>query len=139
MLSLQKVALVAASALVSINIWTGIPLFALWVGSRVQGSFGSPSMGAVALVVVVLAVFVYAAALALAWLNAKYDAVSGRPAPRRQRYPWLRSLSAERLSEERRELGVSAVERIVVITVVAAALAFEIWFFFFAGSSLPNA
>jgi hypothetical protein len=31
------------------------------------------------------------------------------------------------------------VERIVVAAMVAAVVAFEIWFFFFAGSSLPNA
>jgi hypothetical protein len=30
------------------------------------------------------------------------------------------------------------VERVVVISVVAAVLALEIWFFFFAGSPLPN-
>jgi len=35
-------------------------------------------------------------------------------------------------------LRISAVERIVVLAVVAAVLAFEVWFFFFAGSSLPS-
>jgi hypothetical protein len=35
--------------------------------------------------------------------------------------------------------GVSGVERIVVMSVVAGAIAFEVWFFFLAGSSLPNA
>jgi hypothetical protein len=34
--------------------------------------------------------------------------------------------------------GVSAVERIVVLSVVAGALVFEFWFFSLAGSSLPN-
>ena len=43
----------------------------------------------------------------------------------------------ERVARQR--AGISGVERIVVITVVAAVIAFEIWFFFFAGSSLPNA
>jgi hypothetical protein len=47
-------------------------------------------------------------------------------------------MRGERETDIRRKHGVSPVERIVVISVVAAVLAFEIWFFFFAGSSLPN-
>ena len=34
---LKRVAMAAATALVAINIWTGAPLLALWVGSRVVG------------------------------------------------------------------------------------------------------
>jgi hypothetical protein len=30
-------------------------------------------------------------------------------------------------------------ERIMILSVVSGAIAFEIWFFFLAGSSLPNA
>jgi hypothetical protein len=136
-LSVRKVSLLIATALVAINVWTGSPLLALWVGSQVQGSFGSPKIEAVGVVVVVLAALVYASAFALAWLNARYDALTGRRRTR-QPYPWLRSMRAERQVEVRRELGVTAVERAVVISVVAAALAFEVWFFFFAGSSLPS-
>ena len=47
-------------------------------------------------------------------------------------------MRGEREEDLRREVGISGVERIVIIAVVAAFLAFEIWFFFFAGSSLPN-
>ena len=44
---------------------------------------------------------------------------------------------------EREELiaqrqGVSGVERIAILMVVAGVLVFEFWFFFLAGSSLPN-
>jgi hypothetical protein len=137
-LRLKRVGLVAATALVTINIWTGGPLFAVWVGSQVQGDTGSPSMAAVFTVVVVLAALVFVLAGALTWLNAKYDEITGRPPAARQTSPWLRSMRDERESDVRRKYGISAVERVVVITVVAAVLAFEIWFFFFAGSSLPN-
>ena len=44
----------------------------------------------------------------------------------------------ERESDARSKYGISGVERVVVISVVAAVLAFELWFFFLAGSSLPN-
>jgi hypothetical protein len=138
-MALKKVGLVAASALASINIWTGAPLFAVWVGSKVQGSFTGLSMTAVLAVIAVLAALVFALGWLLTVINAKYDEVTGRPPAARQTSPWLRSMRDERESDVRRKYGISAVERIVVASVVAAVLAFEIWFFFFAGSSLPNA
>jgi len=131
--------LLIATVLVSINVWTGFPLLALWVGSRVQGSFTSPKMEAVAAVVVALAVLMVVATWALTWLGASYDKITGRPAAARQASPWLRSMRGERQADVRREHGISATERVVLISVVAAVLAFEVWFFFFAGSSLPAA
>lgn len=135
----KKLSLLTGTALVSINLWTGFPLLAVWVGSKVQGNFGSPSMTAILVVVVIYAVLVFLAAMALAWLNARYDEATGRKPPPRQVYPWLQSMRAERQADQRRERGVSGSERLVVVVVVGAVLVFEIWFFFFAGSSLPNA
>jgi hypothetical protein len=137
-MALKKIGLVTASALCSINIWTGAPLFAVWVGSKVQGNLNNLSMTAVFSVVVVLAAMVFLLAFLLTWINAKYDELSGRPSAARQTSPWLRSMRDEREEDTRRKFGISPVERVVVISVVAAVLAFEIWFFFFAGSSLPN-
>jgi hypothetical protein len=137
-MALKKIGLVAASALCSINLWTGAPLFAVWVGSKVQGNLNNLSMTAVFSVIVVLAAMVFLLAFALTWINAKYDEISGRPAAARHTSPWLRSMRDEREDETRRKYGISPVERTVVICVVAGVLAFEVWFFFFAGSSLPN-
>ncbi len=36
-MALKRVTMAAATAFLSINIWTGAPLLALWVGSRVVG------------------------------------------------------------------------------------------------------
>jgi hypothetical protein len=137
-MALKKIGIVTASALCSINIWTGAPLFAVWVGSKVQGNLNNLSMTAVVSVIVVLAAMVFLLAMALTWLNAKYDGLSGRPAAARQTSPWLRSMRDEREHDVREKYGISGVERIVVICAVAGVLAFELWFFFFAGSSLPN-
>jgi hypothetical protein len=137
-MALKKIGLVTASALCSINLWTGAPLFAVWVGSKVQGNLNNLSMTAVFSVVAVLAATVFLLALVLTWLNAKYDQLTGRPPAARQTSPWLRSMRDEREENVRRKYGISAVERVVVVSVVAAVLAFEVWFFFFAGSSLPN-
>jgi hypothetical protein len=135
---LKKIGLVTASAVCSINLWTGAPLFAVWVGSKVQGNLNNLSMTAVFSVILVLAVSVFGLGFLLTWLNAKYDELTGRPPAARQTSPWLRSMRDEREDEVRRKYGISGVERAVVASVVAGVLAFEVWFFFFAGSSLPN-
>ena len=134
---LKRVGLGSITALLSVNIWTGGPLVALWVGSKAQGNFSSLSMGAVFLVVVVLAIVEFGLLAALSWANGQYDEMIGRP-PVRRRYPWLSSMRGEREEVIAQRQGVSAVERIVVLSVVAGALVFEFWFFFLAGSSLPN-
>ena len=135
----KKVGLVAGSALCTINMWTGAPLFAVWVGSKVQGDLNNLSMTAVFSVIVVLAVLVFLLAWILTWLNAKYDELTGRPPAARQTSPWLRSMRDEREVDARAKFGISPVERVVVISVVLAVLVFEAWFFFLAGSSLPKA
>ena len=134
---LKRVLLVSASALAAINIWTGAPLLAVWVGS--QAAAGSRlSMGAVGVVIVVLAASCLALTMALSWLSARYDELTGRPAAARRTSPWLRSMRGEREEVSRRRHGISPIERVVVIVVVLGVLAFEVWFFFFAGSSLPS-
>jgi hypothetical protein len=135
---LKRTALVIGSALAAINIWTGAPLFAVWVGSKVQGSFTTLSMTAVFSVIAIFAVLVFGLAWLLSRMNAAYDDLVGRPAAARQTSPWLRSMRDERTEHVREKYGISAIEKVVVIAVVGAVLAFEIWFFFFAGSSLPN-
>jgi hypothetical protein len=139
---LRRLGLAIASAVVSVNMWTGAPLFAIWVGSRFEGWIGSQSGGtsmrAVFVLVAVLAVLELALTFALTRLSAAYDELTGRPQSARQTSPWLRSMRGEREDFSRKKEGISGVERLVVISVVAAMLAFEVWFFFFAGSSLPN-
>jgi hypothetical protein len=137
-MALKKIGLVTASALCAINLWTGAPLFAIWVGSKVQGNLNNLSMGAVFSVILILGVSVFGLGYALTWINAKYDDLTGRPAVARQTSPWLRSMRDERDDSAQRKYGIGGIERVVVICAIAGVLAFEAWFFFFAGSSLPN-
>jgi hypothetical protein len=95
-------------------------------------------MTAVFVVIVVLAVSCLALTTALTWLSAHYDELTGRPTAARRTSPWLRSMRGEREELAKKREGVSAVERVVVGAVVVCVLAFEGWFFFFAGSPLPN-
>jgi hypothetical protein len=130
-MTLKRVAMAAATAVVAINIWTGAPLLALWVGSRVVGKTVL-SMRAVLVVVVVLAVLVFGLTAVLIWLNNTYDELIGRPRVER-RSPWLRSMRAEAEQNVSARVGVTALERIVTMIVYVAIIALLLWFIFFAG------
>jgi len=134
--ALKRTAMAAATAFLAINIWTGAPLIALWVGSQVVGETVL-SMKAVFVVVVVLAVLVFAMAFALAWLNDAYARLTGQP-NRERRLTWLRSMNVEEDDDMLVGMRVSALERIVVASVYMAVAVFLVWFFFFAGSPLPG-
>lgn len=136
-LNLKRLAIVTATALAAINVWTGAPLLAVWVGSQAQPG-RLLSMRGVVTVVAVLAVLAFLLGWALTWLNAKYDELTGRPAALARTSPWHRNMLGELDEQVRSRYGLSAPEKVVAVCVVAAAFAFEIWFFFFAGSSLPS-
>ncbi len=124
--------------LASLNVWTGAPLLALWVGSRVQGESGGASMTAVLAVVVVLGVVAIALVQVVSRLSVQLDAVLGRRRARRTT-TWLKPMAAERRTLEQRRAEVGPSERILVAVVARAVLAFEVWFFFFSGSSIGSA
>ena len=121
----------------ALNIWTGAPVMALWIGSRVVGQ-RTLSMTAVVVVVVSLAVLVAALTLALTWLSARYDQLIGRPSGERRTSPWLRSMRGEGKDLIRGRRGTTALELIVMTTTIIAVMSLEVWFFFFAGSPLPS-
>ena len=134
--ALTRIVLGALTALVSINLWTGGPLAAVWVGSRVQAAVGQLSMAAVGVTVGVLIVETWVLYRILAWLTIRYDEALGRKTPRRQA-AWLKPMSGERRAIQVSR-PLSAPERIVIVTVVVAAEAFVVWFLFFAHYTLAG-
>lgn len=131
-----RLLLLAGVAVCTTLAWTGAPLFALWVGSKSQGSV-QPTMESVAIVIGVLAVLETILVLCLTTLSDRYDRASGRAVPARRPPPWYSSMRAERDVDVLRHEGVSGAERVVAVCCASAVLAFEIWFFFFSGSPLP--
>jgi hypothetical protein len=127
---MKRTLLGALTTLVSVNLWTGGPLLALWVGSRIQAAVGHLSMAAVGATLAVLIIETLVLYKMLAFLSARYNDAIGRKV-RRQQAPWLKPMSGERRSLEVQQ-PPSLPERIVVASVVAAGLGFEVWFFFFA-------
>jgi hypothetical protein len=133
----KRTAMVAATAFLAINLWTGAPLVALWVGSQVVGQTVL-SMEAVGVVVVVLAVLLFTMSMALAWLSSEYDRLSGRRRGER-RLPWLRSMSGEEgIEEPGYGAGTTALERVVMVSVYLAVICFLLWFVLLAGAPTPS-
>jgi hypothetical protein len=127
-----RVVLASLTALLAINLYTGAPLLAIWVGSRVQNGT-QLTMSTVAVVVAVLVVTVALLVLALTRVEAAYRVITNQPTKRRTA-PWMRSMRGEREEFERRPL--SGPEKALVGAVVIAGLAFQVWFFFFSGSPI---
>ena len=128
-----RVLLAALTAFLAVNLYTGAPLLAIWVGSRVQNGT-QLTMGTVAVVIGVLVVSVAVLVFLLTRVEAAYKVVTGQKVARRTS-PWLRSMRGER-DEEQRRRPLTGYEKSLVIAVVVAAGAFEIWFFFFSGSPI---
>ena len=123
-------------AFLALNVWTGSPLLAVWLGSRVQSEESQPSMSAFAVVIIALVAFSVGLYQLLKLTMRAYHEATGTAPTVRTHAPWLRSMRGERPEYAARGASISGAERVVVATVVVAALAFEIWFFFFSGSSI---
>ena len=136
---IERIVLVAAMALATLNVFTGAPLLGLWTGAHVVGDDGQITMFAVLVVAVVMFAAAYAMIVVLGWLGSVDDRLSGRGATVRRHTPWLRSMSGERpANAPGARAQLNALEYVLVGGVVLAVLTFEWWFFFKAGSPLDG-
>jgi hypothetical protein len=132
----KRFGLAALMAFLALNIWTGSPLLALWIGSRIQGEESQASMGAFAAVIGSLALFSILLYQALKYVLHAYQETTGTLPTVRTHAPWLRSMRGERPDYGEGRATITGAERIIVVTVIVAAVAFEVWFFFFSGSPI---
>jgi hypothetical protein len=132
---LKRAALVAAMGVLTLNVFTGSPLLAAWVGSRVQGQ-GPPTMAGFGATALTLAGATYALVRLLARTGRAHDRLTGHRPTVGRHVPWLRHAAFERAAEENGAAGLSALEVILVLMVFAAAVAFEIWFIFYSPSPI---
>jgi hypothetical protein len=107
----------------------GVPLAWLWIASQLESSLFQVHYGPL-LVMVLGMLGTYLVAIELA---ARVDRRERGAAPRRP-MNWNRSLSAERRAGDR----ATSMERMFITATIAVAIAFEVWLFLFAGSSLPG-
>jgi hypothetical protein len=129
---LTQVGLITLMFIGGLMLWLGDPVIWLWIGSHMttsqQARLGPyMAVGGGILVSTVLV------ALFLARVNRLYIEATDTRQPR-VRLPWLRSLRGE--SDSRPE--VTVLDFVLVTTAVTGILAAVVWFFAFAGSSLPG-
>jgi hypothetical protein len=124
--------LVALMALGSVVMWIGVPLGLIYLASRLADT-PNPSMGPYLLVLIGLPVGMAVIGKGLGALNRAHIRVTGAEVDA-YRPGWTRSMRAERKTDRRG--GV--LDRVMVISVALAGVAFAVWFFGFAGSSLPG-
>ena len=130
---MAKAGLIVLMALGSLILWIGSPLGWLWVASQLQGSTDS-GIGPYALVLLGILFTAFALAKGLSQLNDVYGDVSGDEPVVQVRMPWNRSLRGEQEGRAPR----TVLDVVMVISVTLGAIVLSIWFFFFAGSSLPT-
>jgi hypothetical protein len=134
----KRLGLLVGMALTTVNIWTGSPLLALWLGSRVAAGSGQTSMGAIAVVAVALGAISLLLIRLMAIEQNAYDRITGQRRSIRRHTPWLRSSRGERPHEQPEGVRPSPVELMLIVSVVLAVTAFEIWFFFYSGSPIDQ-
>ena len=125
--------LIALMAIGSILLWLGIPVGWLYLVSRLVKS-SQPSMGPYVLLLVGIPASMIVVGGGGSKLNRFYGDVMGTTPTMRIRSPWMKSMRGERDSGRPR----SVLDVVMVWSVALALLCFGIWFFAFAGSSLPS-
>jgi hypothetical protein len=130
---LIAVLLIALMAIGSILLWLGIPLGWLYLVSRLVKS-SQPSMGPYILLLVGIPASMVIVGKLLSKLNRVYGDVTGTAPTGRARTPWLRSMRGERDTGRPR----TVLDVVMIWSVAVALVCFAVWFFVFAGSSLPT-
>jgi hypothetical protein len=128
-----KAGLILLMAVGSILLWIGSPIFWLWLASQMQKDSQAAGFGPYMVVLFGIAITAVALAKGLQQLNRAYSSVAGVEEAR-VIMPWHRSMRGEDEGRAQR----TVLDVVMVISVAIGATAFGIWFFFFAGSSLPT-
>ena len=125
--------IVLARLVAALFLWVGIPVLWLYIASQLVNS-SQPSMGPYLVVVVGVATTVVLDALLISRLNQQYERVTGGRGEVRVQLPWMKSMRGEREAPR----SVTVLDAILIFSVTLAGLTFAVWFFLFAGSSLPG-
>jgi hypothetical protein len=126
-------ALILLMGVGSVFLWIGIPVGWIYAVSKMVDT-SQPSLGPYVLLIFGIPITMAIWGKFLFGLDHVYARVTGQDSEVRFRAPWLKSMRGER--DTRRRLSV--LEMTMIVSVSLAVVGFAIWFFAFAGSSLPN-
>lgn len=128
--ALMLIVLMAAG---SVAMWVVVPVFWLWLASKLQEG-SQPSLGPYLVVIAGIPVSMFVIGKVLARLDRLYATVLGAPRQQRIQASWQKSMRGERGSTRQR----TVLDSVMIVSVGIALVAFGVWFFGFAGSSLPT-
>ena len=126
--------LIALMAIGSVIMWLGVPIGLIYLASRLADS-SKPSMGPYLLILIGLPVGMFVVGKLLGALDRYHGRITGLDDGKPTQAAWMRSMRGERERKRRR----SVLDSVMIFSVGVALLLFGIWFFAFAGSSLPGA
>jgi hypothetical protein len=127
------IALVLLMGLGSVVMWLGVPLGLIYAASRIADS-SAPTLGPYLLVFIGLPIGMGVMAKLLGGLDRLHQRLTLTADDRPVQAPWMRSMRGERGSTRKR--GV--LDTVMIVSVGLALAGFGLWFFAFAGSSLPG-
>jgi hypothetical protein len=125
--------LVLLMAVGSVAMWIGLPIGWVWVASHTVKT-SQPSLGPYLLVLFAVPISMWVCGKLLFRLNAVYSSLTGQTYEVRAQLPWHKSMRGERVTARQ----TTVLDLVMIVSVSIALAAFAIWFFFFAGSSIPN-
>jgi hypothetical protein len=128
------VLLVLLMAVGSVVLWIGIPVGWIWVASRTVKT-SQPTLGPYLLVLCAIPITMWIWGKLLFRLNDVYSRLTGQTYEVRTQLPWHKSMRGERSSGR----PTTVLDLVMIVSVSVALTAFAVWFFLFAGSSIPGA
>jgi hypothetical protein len=128
------VLLVAMMAIGSVVMWVGVPLGLVYAASKIANS-SEPSLGPYLLVLIGLPIGMALVGKGLGALDRAHQRMTGIGDDGPRRASWNRSLRGERRATRRGGI----LDRVMIVSVAVALVGMAVWFFGFAGSSLPGA
>ncbi len=122
-----------AMLLAALSLWTAIPLSWIYIGSKVSHT-QFPSEGPYFVVAAGIIVSILLIAWLIGRLNRLYIQITGTNRLTPMRPTWLKSLRDTPPAPDE----TTVVEAVLMGSVLLAAVCLTIWFFFLAGSPIPN-
>ena len=132
-MKLSAALLIGLMAIGSVVLWIGVPLGWIWLASNIVDS-SEPSMTPYVMVLVGIPLTMVVVGKGLSQLNRVYGEVTGTTPTVRVVLPWHRSMRGERDAGHPR----TVLDVVMVCSVAVALVLFVLWFFLFAGSSIPT-
>jgi hypothetical protein len=122
-----------AMLLAALSLWTALPLTWLYIGSKVSKT-QFPAEAPYAVVIVGLIASIVIVAWLISRLNRLYMEITGTNRLAPMRPSWMRSMRDSPVQTG----NTTVVEAVLMGSVLLAAVALSLWFFFLAGSPLPD-